>query len=297
MGIFFRLNKRRRTPLIDNNLILNIIYTTLLTVKYSKEAYARLKNENATTSSGIIRKRCRTLMAKMSEPKLSSERIAAIAGCSRNFVDRLIHSYNNKGIDSVLEINPIPGRPGSLKGHMDEISKRLESEVPRCSAEAAHIIRDISGIAFSLTWTREIMHRCGLRFIKTQPIPGRVYPQRQTEWGSALQPVIEEAKEGSRKLYFMDAVHFTLEAFPCHVWCKEPLYLKIGAGRNRFNLLGCIDPFSLDIIQSHSMIYVDAEQTKAFLEKVRRESGDTSVSIVLDNARYQHCQAVKDKAA
>lgn len=297
MGMTSATNKRRRTPLIDNNFIHNVIYTTLLTVEYSKEAYARLKKENETTSSGTIRKRCRALMAKMSEPKLSSARIAAIAGCSRNFVDSLIHCYNNKGIDSVLEIAPIPGRPGRLKGHMDEISRRLESEVPRSSAEAAHIIRDISGISFSLTWVRGIMHRCGFRFIKTQPIPGRACPEKQAEWVSALQPVIDEAKEGKRKLYFMDAVHFTLEAFTCHVWCREPLYLKTGAGRNRFNLLGCVDPFSLDIIQSHSMVYVDAEQTKAFLEKVRRESGDIPVSIVLDNARYQHCQAVKDKAA
>lgn len=45
------------------------------------------------------------------------------------------------------------------------------------------------------------------------------------------------------------------------------------------------------------MVYVDAEQTKSFLEKVRRESGDAPVSIILDNAWYQHCQAVKDKAA
>lgn len=36
-------NKRRRTPLIDNNFTHIIIYATLLTVKYSKEAYARLK--------------------------------------------------------------------------------------------------------------------------------------------------------------------------------------------------------------------------------------------------------------
>lgn len=297
MGIVIRLNKRRRTPLIDNNLIHNVIYTTLLTVKYSKEAYARLKKESETASSGIIRKRCRALMAKMSEPKLSSGRVATIAGCSRNFVDNLINCYNNGGIDSVLGTAPIPGCPGRLKGHMEEISRRLESEVPRSTAEAANIIRDISGIAFSLTWTRKILHRCGFRFIKTQPIPGKACPEKQTEWVSALQPVIEEAKEGNRRLYFMDAVHFTLEAFTCHVWCREPLYLKTGAGRNRFNLLGCVDLFSLDIIQSHSMMYVDAEQTKMFLEKVRQESGDTPVSIVLDNARYQHCQAVKDKAA
>ena len=297
MGMTSATNKRRRTPLIDNNLIHKVNYKTLLTVKYNKEAYARLKKETETTSSGTIRKRCRALMAKMYEPRLGSARIAAITGCNRNFVDRLIHCYNNHGIDSVLEIAPIPGRPGRLKVHMDEISNRLESEVPRSSAEAAHIIRDISGFPFSLTWTREIKHRRGFRFIKTQPIPGSACPEKQKEWISALQPIIDEAKEGKRKLYFMDAVHFTLEAFTCHVWCRQPLYLKTGAGRNRFNLIGYVDPFSLDIIQSHSMVYVDAEQTKVFLEKVRQESGDSPVSIVLDNARYQHCQAVNDKAA
>lgn len=289
-------NKRRRTPLIDNNFTHIIIYATLLTVKYSEEAYIRLKRECETSNSGIIRKRCRAIMAKMSEPKLSSRRIAAIAGCGRNLVDRLIHDYNNGGVDSVLKIVPIPGRPNRLKSHMDEIRQRLDNDVPKNSAEAAHIILGISGISFSQTWTREIMHRCGFRFIKTQPIPGKACPEKQKEWVYALQPIIDEAKEGKRKLYFMDAVHFTLEAFTCHVWCREPLFLKTGAGRNRFNLLGCVDPFSLDIIQSHSMVYVDAEQTKSFLEKVRSQSGDIPVSIVLDNARYQHCRAVKDKA-
>ena len=289
-------NKRRRAPFIDNNHVPYIIHTTLLTVEYNKEAYARLKKEIKTTSSCIIRKRCSVLMAKMSEPKLSSERIVAVTGCSRNFVDKLIHTYNNDGLDSVLRTAPIPGRPNRLKGYMEDVSKRLESKVPRSSVEAADIIRDISGITFSLTWTRKILHRCGFRFIKTQPIPGRACPGKQVEWVAALQPVIDEAKEGRRKLYFMDAVHFTLEAFTCHIWCKEPLFLKTGAGRNRFNLLGCVDPFSLELIHSHSMVYVDAEQTKAFLEKVRLSAGQTPVSIVLDNARYQHCQAVRQKA-
>ena len=60
-------NKRRRTPLIDNKHHLNVIDTTLLTVEYNKEAYARLKKEIKTTSFGIIRKCCSVLMAKMSE--------------------------------------------------------------------------------------------------------------------------------------------------------------------------------------------------------------------------------------
>ena len=97
-------NKRLQMPFIDNNQVPNIIHTTLLTVRYDKEVDASLKKKNETTSSGIIRKRCSALMAKMSEHRLSSAWIVAIAGCCRNFVDNLIHIYNKDGIDSVLTV-------------------------------------------------------------------------------------------------------------------------------------------------------------------------------------------------
>ncbi|MBD5356675.1 MAG: hypothetical protein HDR88_06685 [Bacteroides sp.] len=47
------------------------------------------------------------------------------------------------------------------------------------------------------------------------------------------------------------------------------------------------------VILSIGYVFVDAGQTKTFLEKVRLSAGDTLVSIVLDNARYPHCHTVK----
>ena len=38
-----------------------------------------------------------------------------------------------------------------------------------------------------------------------------------------------------------------------------------------------------------------SQETNAFLEKVRHASGDIAVSIMLNNARYQHCRAVIEK--
>lgn len=138
---------------------------------------------------------------------------------------------------------------------------------------------------------------CGHELQKLQPIPGKADPERQKQWIADSQAIIADAEEGKRRILFMDAVHFTLGAFTCNVWCKGELYLPTGAGRNRFNLLGAVDPFSMELIESHSMMYVNAEQVNIFLEKVRAGSGDIPVSIVLVNARYQHCRAVKDKAA
>jgi hypothetical protein len=36
---------------------------------------------------------------------------------------------------------------------------------------------------------------------------------------SKLEPVLEEAKAGSRKVYFVDAAYFVQGAFLCCVWC------------------------------------------------------------------------------
>ncbi len=291
-------NKRRQTPLIYKNLFhLNLIYTTLLTVKYSEETYALLKERAEKSTSNIIRKRCRALLAKMSEPSLGCKRIGKMTGCCRNFVRDLIHKYNNEGIDSVLEIKPPTGRPGKIAPHLNEIDAALEKAIPKCSSEAMHIIEKTCGVKICVSYARQLFHKLGYGFRKLQPIPGKADADKQTEWIKNLQPVMDEAREGKRKLFFMDAAHFTLETFLCHVWCKEPLYLRSGAGRNRFNVLRCIDPFSFDFIESHTMVYVDAEQVREFLVKVRNASGEIPVSIVLDNARYQHCNAVKEKAA
>ena len=276
---------------------INLIYTTLLTVKYSREAYALLKEKAEKSTSAVIRKRCRALLAKMSEPYLSCTRIGAMTGCCRNFVRELIHDYNKDGIESVLRIKRQTGRPGKIAPHLNKIDVALEKAVPKSSSEAMSIIEKTCGVKVCVSYARLLLHKLGYGFRKLQPIPGKADKEKQAEWLKNLQPIIDEAKEGKRKLFFMDAAHFTLEAFLCHVWCKEPLYLRSGAGRNRFNVLGCIDPIAFDFIESHSMVYVDAEQVKAFLVKVRNASGASPVSIVLDNARYQHCNAVKEKAS
>lgn len=297
MNVISKSNKRRQAPFMEYKPFPNVIHNTMLTVRYCKETYHLLKKESETNGSSVVRKRCRALMAKMSEPGLGSRRIAEATGCSRNFVSTLINTYNKEGIGAVLCIRPRSGRPGRMNAHLEEIVRKLEERPVRSRAEAAHTIREITGITVGLTWTGVILRRCGFRFRKLQPMPGKADPEKQKELVADLQNIMEDAAQGRRRLLFMDAVHFTLEAFTCNVWCRNPLFLKTGAGRNRFNLLGCIDPFTLELISVHSMMYVDAEQTKAFLEKVREASGDLPVSVVLDNARYQHCRAVMDKAA
>lgn len=291
-------NKRRLTPFIDKILVTNhnSIYNTLLTVKYSEEVASVLKKKANFAPSFIVRNRCRVILLKMTEPRMSCSRIAASVGCCRDFVSDTIHRYNTGGMDSVLMLKAKSGRPGKLAGHMDEIYKALGERIPRTAKEGMSIIAEVSGVTVKETWARTIMNRLGFKCRKLQPIPGKADPKKQKEWIENLQPVVNEAKAGERILLFMDAVHFTLGSFTCNVWSKTPLYLPTGAGRNRFNFIGAVDPFSLNLFHSHSMEYVDANEIMSFLQMLRDRNGNMPVSIVLDNARYQHCKAVMEQA-
>lgn len=269
----------------------------MLTVEYNKEAHAALKNYAYSSAVTTIKKRCLAIYAKMADPSLSCIQIARQLGMSRNTVQTWINIYNKEGLERVLRMEDIPGRPGRFKEKLTEIDRRLEKTPPKTAAEAASLIEEITGIRPGRTLARYIMRKLGYRCRKFQPIPGKADPEKQRIWVENLKVFVKQVNEGKMRLFFMDAAHFTLEAFLCKVWSKKPLFLKSGAGRNRFNVLGCVDPFNHEIISSHSMVYVNADQVKEFLEKVREKCGDMPVAIVLDNARYQHCKAVKEKAA
>ena len=293
-----RLNKRRQAPFIYKIVFLTfkLIHRTLLTVEYNKEALKTLKKHANDASLPTIRRRCLAIYQKMSDPAMSCQEIATHLGMSRNTVGHWLQKYNTDGLEAVLQMSEIPGRPSKFKQKMEEIDKGLENGTPKSSAEAASIIESIAGIRPSRSMARYIMRKLGYRCRKFQPIPGKADPERQSAWLDNFQNIINQTKEGKIKLFFMDAAHFTLEAFLCKVWSKTPLYLRSGAGRNRFNVIGCVDPISHEVISTHSMAYVNAEQVMEFLEKVRSQCGDMPVTIVLDNARYQRCKAVLEKA-
>lgn len=122
-------------------------------------------------------------------------------------------------------------------------------------------------------------------------------PKKQKVFkANVLDPLIERAERGECRLFFMDAAHFVLSAFPCYAWSLERVFLESGAGRNRINVLGAIDGVTKELISINNTDYIKAETVADLLQMIRNQSGDTEVNIVLDNARYQHCSFVMDEA-
>jgi transposase len=74
------------------------------------------------------------------------------------------------------------------------------------------------------------------------------------------------------------------------------MFLPTPSGRVRYNVLGAIDAVSHNLITFCNNGYIDAKSVCELLSNIHEKNIGIPVTIVLDNARYQHCNLVKSYA-
>lgn len=105
--------------------------------------------------------------------------------------------------------------------------------------------------------------------------------------------MLEEAKKGKRKVYFVDAAHFVHGAFLGYLWCFVRCFILSSSGRSRFNVLGALDAITKELITITNEAYINAQSVCALIEKIAMKNKGMSVTLIMDNARYQRCNLVK----
>jgi len=91
---------------------------------------------------------------------------------------------------------------------------------------------------------------------------------------------------------FVDAAHFVQGAFLAHIWCFCRTLIPSSSGRSRWNVLGALDAVSLKVHTVCNNTYINAQSVCEMLLKLRAFYGEKSITVFLDNARYQRCKAV-----
>ncbi len=82
--------------------------------------------------------------------------------------------------------------------------------------------------------------------------------QHKRNFSKKLEPRLEKAKSGQRAVFFVDAAHFVLGAYLGFLWCFERLFVKSGAGRQRFNVLGALNAVTHELITVTNDSYINA---------------------------------------
>lgn len=74
-------------------------------------------------------------------------------------------------------------------------------------------------------------------------------------------------------------------------------WIPSAPGRKRFNVLGAINAWSKEILTVTNTTYINSQSVCDLLLAIAALGLTMPVTVVLDNARYQRCRLVQDKAA
>jgi transposase len=97
-------------------------------------------------------------------------------------------------------------------------------------------------------------------------------------------------------VYFVDASHFVLASFLGWVWCAMRLFVRGASGRQRYNVLGAVNPLTQQLIRVCNQTYINSQTVCELLHQIAALGLTTPITVVLDNAAYQRCQLVQDVA-
>jgi transposase len=106
-----------------------------------------------------------------------------------------------------------------------------------------------------------------------------------------------EAAAGKRRVLFADAAHFVRGAFLGYLWCLVRWVVPTGCGRQRYNVLGAVDAVTHELVRETNDGVVDQVTAGRLLRRIRERYPVGPITVVWDNARYQHTPLVRSLAA
>jgi transposase len=112
-----------------------------------------------------------------------------------------------------------------------------------------------------------------------------------------LKPRLQEAQEGKRHVFFVDAAHLVFGTFLCCLWSFTRLFVRAASGRQRFNVLGAWNAMTRELIAVTNTTVVNTETLCELLRKLAAQGLSGPITMVLDNARYQRNAVVQALAA
>lgn len=221
---------------------------------------------------------------------LSHADICCIVGISNTTLCKYLKIFLSGGVEKLREIN-FYAPTSELEQHRQQLEAYFREHPPATAKEAMARIEELTGIKRSVSTVGRFLTSLGMRPRKVGAIPSKADPEKQEYFkNKELNPRLDEAKQGKRLVFFVDAAHFVLAPLLGIVWSFARLFIQAPAGRKRFNVLGALNAITHELILVTNDTYINAQSVCELLHKISLLGAEVAITLVLDNARYQKCK-------
>lgn len=273
----------------------------MLPINFSQAEIETIKKEKNTHTCAVVR--TRLLVLWMLHQEFRPGDVAVAADCHPNSVTNIVKMYKEGGLPRILLV-PTGTLKHALADQFEQVREKLKGAALHTLQQARQWLADNFGYHASKESVRKLLHRLGFRHLKVNPFPGNAkkleeWLQGQQEWIAHLEKLHGKARKGKIDMAFCDAAHFVYGKFCSFMWTDGPKFKATGSGRQRLNVYGAYDPVSGRVLTNYGEGSVDAEYIVGFLKWLRGHHypcHKRKLHLMMDNARYQHCELVREAA-
>src|SRR4051795_10955176 len=228
----------------------------------------------------------------------SREEIARLVGVSARQVGQWLRIFRNKGLDQLctLHYQGDPGRLGPTQ--VERIRQEIEKGVFRNAEQIRNWIETTFGVTYSPSGVKDLLRRIGASFHKVSGFFWKADVEEQKKFVRKHRRHKRQAGPGTRR-YFVDACHPVWGVgllYSCWLLTGQRLYVGVGNGRKRLNILGAYCPDDHDYVDLRlTKENITGEQFVKLLEALLAKHPESAKFILyLDNARYYGKPCVKE---
>src|SRR3954469_1428018 len=228
----------------------------------------------------------------------SREEIARLVGVSTRQVGQWFRIFRNKGLEELCTLH-YQGDPGRLgPAQVKRIRQEIETGVFHNADQIRTWIEATFGVSYSASGVKDLLRRIGASFHKVSGFFWKADVKKQKGWVRKYRRHKREAGPGTRR-YFVDACHPVWGVgllYSCWLLTGQRLYVGVGNGRKRLNILGAYCPDDHDYVDLRlTKENITGEQFVKLLEALRAKHPETEKFILyLGNARYYSKPVVKE---
>jgi transposase len=234
---------------------------------------------------------------------LSADVVAQLGGVSRRTAERYLKEYIQGGLEATRTVR-WKGPSSELAVYRASVEQEFLARPPCTVGEACTRIERLTGLKRHATQVRRFLKqslRMKWRRTKAIPLPPKSTLEEHVRTPAEfleqkLEPALQAARDNRLLLYFVDAAHFVQGSYLGSLWSAVVLFVRAASGRQRYNVLGAINPFSRSFVSVRNTGYVTATTVCELLQHLAAQSSGLPITLVLDNARYQKCILVQSLA-
>jgi transposase len=205
--------------------------------------------------------------------------------------------YQTEGRDGIERLEYAGCQPLLSPEELSVLKAHVSQKIYLSAKAVAGWVQEQFAVEYTANAMTKVLKRLGFVYKLPKRVPAKASaPEQAAFLAQTLEPLLEAASDEKTPVYFVDATHAAYDAQAACGWILrgETRELKANHGRVRININGALNVATCALIYRQEELITSAAMIVLFQDLEKAHPGTAKITVVLDNARYNKSNELRD---